>query len=82
MGTTQRLFIAALPLLFAGATLIADPGKPPAPNKQLHQSEVKKLITALGDRDFGVREKATKRLAEIGLPTLQALREAEEKTAM
>jgi hypothetical protein len=41
--------------------------------------EVKSLIKELGDEDFQVRETATKRLAEIGVPALGALREAEAK---
>ena len=40
--------------------------------------EVKKLISELGDPSFRIRENATKRLSEIGLPALDALREAEE----
>ncbi len=58
------------PLLAASALAV---GQLPQPG------EITKLIKELGDEDFQVREKATKRLAEIGVPALDALREAEVK---
>jgi hypothetical protein len=41
--------------------------------------EIKKLITELDDSSFRVREKATCRLMEIGVPALRSLHEAEKK---
>lgn len=41
-------------------------------------TEIKKLIAQLGALEYKVREKATKELADIGLPVLEALQDAEE----
>jgi hypothetical protein len=43
------------------------------------QLEIDQRITELGDDDFQVRQKAARRLAEIGVPALDALGEAEAK---
>ena len=40
------------------------------------QKEIKKLIEQLGDKDFSIREKASARFVEIGLPALPQLRGA------
>ncbi len=57
--------------LLAASLLVA--GQFPQPG------EIAKLIKDLGDEDFQVREKATKRLTEIGVSALDALREAQAK---
>src|SRR5579862_4244504 len=57
----------------------ADPMCPSGTTAQQSDSEINKLIVELGDADFKVRETATKRLAEIGVPALDALYLAEEK---
>jgi hypothetical protein len=54
--------------------------KAPPVKVQETEAKIKKLIAELGDNDFKVREIATKELEGIGLPALEALQEAEEKS--
>ncbi|MBI5725232.1 MAG: HEAT repeat domain-containing protein [Planctomycetes bacterium] len=53
----------------------------PATAPAASQEEIKKLIAQLGDKDFKVREAATKRLIEIGKPALPALRDVVKNNA-
>jgi hypothetical protein len=69
------LLLATFLLVSAGA--FAEPQDKATPAKmQVSPSEIKKLIADLAHKDFREREKATKRLGEIGLPALKALQEA------
>src|SRR5580765_1437114 len=47
---------------------------------QISDFEIKKLVAQLGDQTFKARESASKRLTEIGLPTLKFLEMAEKST--
>jgi len=56
-------------------------GEPPRTDAEITptDAEIKRLITALGDESFRVREDATKRLIEIGMPAFEPLLEAKRK---
>src|SRR5262245_10013774 len=69
--------IAILAMLTIRLATEAAEGKSPAA-KDHSEAELTKLIASLGDKDFRVREQATKRLAEIGFPALDALRKAQQ----
>lgn len=58
--------------LAASITHLDEPTKVAPPDAK----QLKKLIHDLGSDDFGVREKATQSLSDIGRPALPALREA------
>jgi hypothetical protein len=75
--------LAGVALILAGAVLGncagADPVKPdPVADggAGIDQAETARLIDRLGDANFDNRESAARRLREIGLPALVALREA------
>jgi WD40 repeat protein len=59
-----------VPLLVAFALIL--PAEPPAPDG----TAIAKLIEQLGSDDFSERESAAKKLEEIGVPALEALRTA------
>ena len=44
--------------------------------------EIATLVTQLGDGAYAIREKAMKRLTEVGVPALTALQDVEEKGAL
>src|SRR5689334_1539887 len=52
------------------------PTRDGAKPEQASREEVRQLVDQLGDKKFAVRERATKRLIEIGQPALPAVREA------
>jgi HEAT repeat protein len=68
------MIIAVLFLTTSISALLDEPTKAAPPDAK----QVKKLIHDLGSDDFGVREKATQSLSEIGRPALPTLREALE----
>ena len=49
---------------------------PSEQNTQVSESEIKKLIEQLGDKDFREREAATKKLMSIGAPAIRDLEKA------
>jgi hypothetical protein len=76
-----RLIVVCLVALASGLQLVSTYQHKTASEKDPKQQEagVRLLITDLGDSAYSVREKATARLLEIGLPALDSLTEATEK---
>ena len=70
MGTRYGILVLGLAALFLAS---ADAAGKPTP-KQIAQ-----LIEQLGSNSYEEREQATKKLAEIGLPALDALQKAASK---
>jgi hypothetical protein len=60
--------------LAAGLGLVAAVPTPAA--EEASAEQIKKLIEQLGSDNFGAREQASKQLDEIGVPALEALRQA------
>ena len=71
----RRLLVAALVFPFLSVPVFADPQKETPASTEL-QKEVEKLIEKLGDEEFTVRDKAAKRILEIGADALPTLRKA------
>src|SRR5262245_56937032 len=67
--------LLAVPALADNADVPSAPAGIGAPSR-LDEAETAALINRLGDASFDSREAAARRLKEIGLPALAALREA------
>jgi HEAT repeat protein len=70
----QRLSLLVI-LIGLLSSVVAGAPAPAPPTKE----EIKELVRQLGDDDFEVRERASRRLLEIGEPALGALSEAADR---